>query len=138
MIIKSRALFCGPSVPLYCRQIEAAPLPHPLQSTLGILRGLLQPPHCMCGTQMIGSMPEPMNLVGALVGGDLSLKSLQVCFCTNQSIKRRAILTLSGMEGSSWAPNHPASMISLLSMRIFPPAYSAVKAIISEWGKGQG
>ena len=68
----------------------------------------------------------------------LSLIYLQVCLCTNESIKRRAMLTLSGIAGSSWASNHPASIISLLSMRIFPPAYSAVKAIISEFGKGQG
>ncbi|CPP20154.1 Uncharacterised protein [Bordetella pertussis] len=43
-----------------------------------------------------------------------------------------------GMSGKgSPGPNQRASVISSSWTRRSPPAYSAVKAIISEWGKGQ-
>ncbi len=48
------------------------------------------------------------------------------------------MLILSGIFGMSSEPNHRASRISLLSILISPPAYSAVKPIISESGNGQG
>ena len=54
------------------------------------------------------------------------------------SIRRREILIEGGSFGSSAASNQRASSISTPSGTMSPPAYSAVKAIISECGNGHG
>jgi len=53
-------------------------------------------------------------------------------------MRAREILILPGISGMSSALNHRASRISSLSILMSPPAYSAVKPIINESGKGQG
>src|SRR5690625_6863166 len=54
------------------------------------------------------------------------------------STSARAILSGAGSFGSESGRNQPASSNSRGSISISPPAYSAVKAIINEFGKGQG
>ena len=56
---------------------------------------------------------------------------------TVASISLREMLTVDGSCGSALSGNHFASAISASHGRMSPPAYSAVKAIISECGNGQ-
>ena len=82
-------------------------------------------------TMMLAGCPTFQRLIQML--------SHQSClFSENQSINRRAMLILGGMGGRLSAENHPASVISDVSIFMSRPAYSAVNAIMRESGKGHG
>src|SRR5215212_2888183 len=64
-------------------------------------------------------------------------RSYLACCATKPSIMAHAMLTFGGSGGSSPGSYQPASSISVGSISSSPPAYSVVKPIISEFGKGQ-
>ena len=59
---------------------------------------------------------------GASYYGDLRSSGSRPCCFTKSSIMARAMLTLTGICGSSSAPYHPASSISPISGASSPPA----------------